>query len=86
MAFGMTFPPVSPWGPDATHAPPRGITDLIAFSAALVTARTRGVHRHPGIPHILDALLRDATLYLLLVTGFQVMFMFFGLFAPVSDT
>ena len=63
-----------------------GTTDLITFLAALFIARRRGTHRYPGIPHILDAMLRDATLYFLLSTVFQALLVFFGLFAPVGGT
>jgi len=44
------------------------------------------MHRYPGIPHILDVVLRDATLYFMLSTVFQVLLVFFEIFAPVGDT
>jgi len=42
------------------------------------------MHRYPGIPHILDVVLRDATLYFMLSAVFQVLLVFFEIFAPVG--
>jgi len=51
----------------------------------LIKARVSGTNRFPGIPNILDVVLRDATLYFLLIFAFQLILFFFLLFAPVGD-
>ncbi|KAF9648024.1 hypothetical protein BDM02DRAFT_3129359 [Thelephora ganbajun] len=56
--------------------------DLLAFVIIFVTAKRRGSARHPGIPSILDTILRDATLYFILIFAGQVLFEMFLFFAP----
>jgi len=62
-----------------------GTIDLLTFLIILVTARGPRTNRFPGIPSILDAILRDATLYFLLIFAFQLILLFFLLFASVGD-
>jgi len=62
-----------------------GIIDLLAFLIILVTARGPRTSRFPGIPSILDAILRDATVYFLLIFASQLVLLFFLYFAPVCD-
>ena len=65
-------------------SPRRGIIDLSAFLIILVTARgSRG--RHGGIPSILDTIMRDATVYFLVMFVCQSVFFMFLFFAPVRD-
>jgi len=64
----------------------RGSIDLLAFLSILVTARRSGRIRLPGIPSILDAVVRDSTLYFILIFFFQILSQLFVLFAPVGDT
>jgi len=92
IAFGMSSP--SNLQHDLTsgvlmrfipHAPQRrGITDLLAFLIILVAARRPGIHRYPGIPSILDAILRDATRYFILMFVCQLFVELFLLLAPVG--
>ena len=60
------------------------ITDLFTFSITLVTTRGPGTSRFPGIPTILGAILRDATIYLLVMAAAQLLFLFSILFASVG--
>lgn len=41
--------------------------------------------RYPGIPSILDTILRDATVYFIFMFASQLLFQLFLFFAPVSD-
>jgi len=59
------------------------IADLFTFLIILVTARGPRTNRFPGIPTILDAILRDATIYVLVMAAAQLLFLF-SLFAPVG--
>ena len=61
-----------------------GITDLSTFLIILVTARGPRTSRYPGIPNILDVILRDATIYVLLIVASQLVFLLFLFFAPVG--
>ena len=70
----------------ASHAPLCcGIADLFTFLIIVVTARGSRTGRFQGIPSILDAILRDATVYFLLIVAAQMVLFLFFLFAPVSD-
>ena len=62
-----------------------GIADLFAFLVIFITTKRAGSIRHPGIPSILDAILRGATLYFISIFAGQMLFELFLLFAPVSD-
>ena len=61
-----------------------GVVDLFVFITILVTARASVTSRYPGIPNILDVILRDATLYFLLIVASQLVLFFFLFFAPVG--
>ncbi|KAF9643583.1 hypothetical protein BDM02DRAFT_3123236 [Thelephora ganbajun] len=63
------------------------VFDISAFLTILVTARGKGhsMTRYPGTPNILDIVLRDATLYFLLVCACLFVLLLFLSFAPVSD-
>ena len=62
-----------------------GITDLLAFLIILVTARKSRGSRYPGMPNILDTIVRDSTRYFLLIFFSQLVAQFFVFFAPVGD-
>ena len=62
-----------------------GIIDLIIFFIILVTARGSRTGELPGIPNILDVVLRDATVYFLLIVASQLVLFFFLFLAPVGD-
>jgi hypothetical protein len=63
-----------------------GIIDLLTFLIILVTAGGSRKGRLPGIPDILDAILRDATIYFLLIFASQLVLFFFLFLAPVGDS
>ena len=63
----------------------RGAVDLLTFSIIFVTARGPRTSRFPGIPTLLDAILRDATVYFLLIVASQLVLFFFVFLAPVCD-
>ena len=44
-----------------------------------------GRYRYPGIPSILDTILRDATVYFIILFASQLMFQLFLFLAPVGD-
>jgi hypothetical protein len=65
--------------------PCHGVIDFFTFLVILTSTRRRETSRFPGIPSILDAILRDATVYYALVFVCQLVFEFFLLFAPVRE-
>ena len=65
--------------------PRYGIVDLLTFMIILVTARGPRTGRFPGISTLLDAILRDATVYFLLIVASQLVLFFFVFLAPVCD-
>jgi len=82
IAFGA--PPT----PDAFHlwsSDARCIVDVLAFSIILVRAKRSTADRYPGIPSILDTILRDSTVYFTFMFASQLLFQLFLFFAPVSD-
>ena len=69
-----------------SHAPLCcGIADLFTFLIILVTARGPRTSRFPGIPTILDVILRDTTIYFLVMAAAQLLLLFSTIFAPVGD-
>ena len=44
------------------------------------------MNRYLGVPSILDTILRDATVYFMLMFAIQLSFQLFLFFAPVGDT
>ena len=62
-----------------------GVVDLVAFSLIFVTARakTPRASRHSGFPSILGIIVRDATLYFIIMFLGQLLLESFLLFAPV---
>ena len=61
-----------------------GVIDIVAFLIILITARRSRVARYPGMPTILDTILRDATHYFVLMFIVQLVSVLFDLFAPVG--
>ena len=79
VAFGALHPPtyLHLGSSDAPHVPRplrRGTTDLLAFLIILFTARRSGMNRYPGVPNLLDTILRDATGYFLSMFSFQFLY------------
>jgi len=64
---------------------PRTTLDLLAFSAILVTVWRTRVNAYPGIPSLLGTIIRDATLYFIVIFGCQVLVVLFSFVAPVGD-
>ncbi|KAF9652176.1 hypothetical protein BDM02DRAFT_3109597, partial [Thelephora ganbajun] len=56
--------------------------DILAFITIFVTARRPGVNRYPGIPSILDTILRDATVYFILMFFSQFLYQVLYFVAP----
>ena len=71
--------------PHIPHSPRRGIIDLLAFSIILFTARRLRRSRLPGMPSILDIIVRDSTQYFMLIFFVQLLAQLFIFFAPVGD-
>jgi len=63
---------------------PRGTIDFLTFLIILATAGGQRMNRSLGISKILDALVRDATVYFLLIVASQLVLYFFLFLAPVS--
>jgi hypothetical protein len=68
-----------------TPLPHCDIVDLFAFLIILITAKKRERNRHPGISSILDAILREATLYFVFIFVSHFLFELFLFFALVGD-
>ena len=66
------------------HFPQWAIADVFAFSVIFIVARRPRI-RHPRIPSLLDIILRDATVYFMVIFALQMCFLLFLCFAPVSD-
>ena len=58
--------------------------DLFTFLITFITARGPRMSRSPGIPTIPDAILRDATIYFLVMAAAQLLLLVSTLFAPVD--
>jgi len=58
--------------------------DVLAFLIILIAAKKPRYPRYPGIPNLLDAILRDATIYFVLMFLCQVLFDVFVAFVSVS--
>ena len=58
--------------------------DVLAFLSILITAKKPWHSRYPGIPSLLDTILRDATVYFVFMALCQVSSDLFVSFAPVS--
>jgi len=67
------------------HSPCHDIADILAFLIILVTARRQGVNRYPGVPSLLEVILRDSIRYFMVMFVGQFLFLLFLFFAPVGD-
>jgi len=61
-----------------------GTVDVFAFLMIVVAVRGRTAG-FPGIPNLFGAILRDATIYFLLIFALQFVLLMFAFFAPVGD-
>jgi hypothetical protein len=62
------------------------IVDGLVFLSIFGAARRRGRNLHPGIPSLLESILRDATINFVIVFVLHLVFLMFLTLAPVSDT
>lgn len=62
----------------------RGAADVIVFLMILTTARSQRTHRYPGLPSILDTVVRDATKYFMLISSLHFLSVLFVFVAPVG--
>lgn len=62
----------------------RGTADIFVFVTILITVRRRRTHGYPGIPSILDTVVRDATGYFLLISSTHFVSVLFVFVAPVG--
>lgn len=51
----------------------------------VTTVKRSKANRYPGFPSLLDAILRDATVYFVLIFASQLLFQLFLFLAPVGD-
>jgi len=84
MAFGISLP---------SSIQHNSISHLTSWSQIFLRSwpfwsqsRRRGIHRYPGVPYLLGAVLRGAAHCFLFIFCFQALFELFLLFAPVGDT
>ena len=66
------------------HRPTPFIEDCAAFLVIVFSARKRGHMHAAGVPSLLECIVKDATIYFLVVFGGQLLVIFFDLLAPVS--
>ncbi|KAF9777632.1 hypothetical protein BJ322DRAFT_1095726 [Thelephora terrestris] len=58
--------------------------DVIVFLIIAIAAWKERTHRYPGIPSILDTIVRDATKYFLLISSVHLLSVLFVFVAPVD--
>ncbi|KAF9781781.1 hypothetical protein BJ322DRAFT_1078244 [Thelephora terrestris] len=58
------------------------VFDIVVFVTIIITARRQRINGHPGIPSILDTVVRDATGYFMLIVSFHFLSVVFVLVAP----
>ena len=61
------------------------VKDAVAFSIILYSMKWRGRTRAHGVPSLLDKIVRDATMYFVVIFTSHLLLVFFEFFAPVSD-
>ena len=61
------------------------IVDGLGFLAILITARKQGRNEYPGMPNLLESILRDATISFVLVFISHLLLLLFLVSAPVGD-
>ena len=83
LAYGMLFPlsAVRLATPN-----PFCVKDSLALLIIVYYAkRYGGLSRDGSVPSLLDKILQDATIYFLFLSTAHLLFLFFQIFAPVSD-
>lgn len=61
------------------------VTDAVAFFIIVYSMKWRGVTRAHGVPSLLDKIVRDATVYFVVIFTSHLLLLLFEFFAPVSD-
>jgi hypothetical protein len=61
------------------------VEDALAFSIIVYSMKWRGLTRAQGVPSLLDKIVRDATVYFVVIFTSHLLLVFFEFFAPVSD-
>jgi len=61
------------------------VKDAVAFSIIVYSMKWRGVTRAHGVPSLLDKIVRDATVYFVVIFTSHLLLLLFEFFAPVSD-
>jgi len=61
------------------------VKDAVAFSIIVYSMKWRGLTRAQGVPSLLDKIVRDATMYFVVIFTSHLLLVFFEFFAPVSD-
>ena len=72
--------------PRTTRSLCRDVIDLLVFLTTVVTAWRARANAYPGVPSLLETILRDATLYFVVIFGCQLTVEMFSFFAPVGGT
>ena len=67
------------------HRPTPFIEDCAAFAVIVFSARKRGLMDAAGIPTLLGNIVRDGTVYFLVVFAGQLLLVLFELLAPVGN-
>ena len=79
-----TFLPFSTAHPPTSN--PFRVKDALALLIIIYSAKRYGdLTRVGGVPSLLDKIRQDATVYFLVVSTGHLVFLFFQIFAPVSD-
>ena len=80
-----TFFPLSTVHPQTSN--PFRVKDALALLIIVHSAKRhgRGLTRVGGAPSLLDKIRQDATMYFLVLSTGHLLFLFFQIFAPVSD-
>ena len=59
--------------------------DIVAFSIIVYSTKWRGLTRARGVPSLLDKIVRDATIYFMVIFSSHLLLVFFEFLAPVSN-
>ena len=83
LSYGTFFPSSTTHPLTSNHF---CVKDALALLFIVYTAnRYRGLTRGGGVPSLLNKILQDATMYFLVLSTGHLLFLFFGVFAPVRD-
>ena len=87
VAFGTFLPSnFNPICPIFRTYLPRCIVDVLVFSIIFIRAKIRGSNGYQGIPSLWKVILRDATLYFMIMMVVQLVSIIYIFGAPVGST